>query len=136
MHRAAKITHIVIFLTLFLSAPLTAGESRESSAPAVAQTQHEMNRQAEDDYKKADAELNRVYRELMGHLSGDQKKALIDAELAWIQFRDTNCACWTLVHKGGSIYPLIYFGHMKSMTEDRTKQLRLMKRDMLIDEGR
>jgi uncharacterized protein YecT (DUF1311 family) len=134
MHRFTRVTLLFLFLTLTLPTPLTAGEDRGESA--LAQTQHEMNQQAEDDYKKADAELNRVYRELMGHLSGGQKKALVDAEIAWIKFRDTNCACWAFVHKGGSLHPLMYFGHMQRMTEERTKQLKVMKRDLLIDEGR
>jgi uncharacterized protein YecT (DUF1311 family) len=135
MRRITMVSLFLLLLALITTGRPTAGEYRSSSVSTVAQTQHEMNQQAEDEYKKADAELNRVYRELMGHLSGEQKKALTVAELAWIKFRDTNCACWALVHRGGSLYPLMHFGHMKSMTEERTKQLNVMKRDMLIDEG-
>ncbi|MGV8120539.1 MAG: hypothetical protein AB2L14_12330 [Candidatus Xenobiia bacterium LiM19] len=40
------------------------------------------------------------------------------------------------MHKGGSLYPLMYFGYMKSMTDERTAQLKTMKKDMLIDEQR
>jgi uncharacterized protein YecT (DUF1311 family) len=123
----------MLFLILSLARPLSAGESQRQHLAPVAQTQHEMNQQAEDDYKKSDAELNRVYKDLMGHLTAEQKKAMIDAELAWIRFRDANCACWALPHKGGSLHPLMYFGYMKSMTDDRIKQLKDMKRDLLID---
>jgi uncharacterized protein YecT (DUF1311 family) len=136
MSYSVKVSAVLVFLSILLSAPLRAGEWAGHGCEAVAQTQQEMNRQAEDDYRKSDAELNAVYRELMTHLSGEQKKALVEAELAWIRFRDSNCACWALVHKGGSLYPLMYFGYMKSMTDERTAQLKAMKRDMLIDEQR
>jgi uncharacterized protein YecT (DUF1311 family) len=135
MNRIATTVILALVFTAVLSGTLMAGRNEKGHDPAIAQTQHEMNQEAENDYKKSDAELNRVYRELMGHISGDQKKALIDAELAWIKFRDSNCACWALVHKGGSIYPLMYFGHLKTMTDDRIRQLKFMKQDMLIDEG-
>lgn len=89
-----------------------------------AQTQNEMNQDAEDNFKKADAELNKTYKQLISKLKGTEKKALIDSELAWIKFRDTNCAFWASPNKGGSIYPLIYFGKKKKMTESRTAELK------------
>jgi uncharacterized protein YecT (DUF1311 family) len=40
---------------------------------------------------RQDATLNNNYRILMSKLSSDQKKALLEAERAWIAFRDANC---------------------------------------------
>jgi len=42
-----------------------------TSFVALGQTQREMNRQACDEYKKADAELNRVYRQTLSQYGGD-----------------------------------------------------------------
>ncbi len=41
--------------------------------------------------KRQDALLNQNYRKLMASLSAERKKALQEAQRAWIKFRDTNC---------------------------------------------
>jgi uncharacterized protein YecT (DUF1311 family) len=40
---------------------------------------------------RQDTKLNENYKQLMAKLSPDRKKALLDAERAWITFRDANC---------------------------------------------
>jgi uncharacterized protein YecT (DUF1311 family) len=96
----------------------------------LAQSQQEMNRDARERYDKADAELNKVYKKLIAGIVKEQKNALTDAQLAWIKFRDANCACWASPNKGGSIYPLIYYGRMKTMTEERTAELRELMKEL------
>ena len=41
--------------------------------------------------KRQDAVLNENYRKLMAPLSAKRKKALQEAQRAWLKFRDTNC---------------------------------------------
>ena len=41
--------------------------------------------------KRQDALLNENYRKLMASLSAKRKKALQEAQRAWLKFRDTNC---------------------------------------------
>jgi uncharacterized protein YecT (DUF1311 family) len=41
--------------------------------------------------KRQDALLNENYRKLMASLSTKRKNALLEAQRAWLKFRDTNC---------------------------------------------
>ena len=43
------------------------------------------------EYKKVDKELNSVYNKLKKELNETDKKNLIEAQKAWILFRDSNC---------------------------------------------
>lgn len=44
-----------------------------------------------DQYEKVDKELNSVYKKLKKELKETDKKNLIEAQKAWIKFRDLNC---------------------------------------------
>jgi len=105
-------------------------QTAQSQNLLLAQSQQEMNRDARERYDKADAELNKVYKKLIAGIVKEQKNALTDAQLAWIKYRDANCACWASPNKGGSIYPLIYYGRMKTMTEERTAELRELMKEL------
>jgi uncharacterized protein YecT (DUF1311 family) len=71
---------LAIALVLGFSAPAIA-------ADAVAEMQALKAKQA----KAADAELNRVYQQLLLLSSSVEKKKLIQAEQAWIKYRDLEC---------------------------------------------
>ena len=92
---------------------------------AGAQSQHEMNRQAEADFEKADAELNRVYKKTLSDLDAEGQKKLKAAQRAWIAFRDTQAEFDADSEaRGGSMYPMIYYGGLARLTRERIKQLR------------
>jgi uncharacterized protein YecT (DUF1311 family) len=44
--------------------------------------------------KQQDARLNENYKRLMSKFSEERKKTLLEAQRAWIRFRDANCAFW------------------------------------------
>ena len=44
--------------------------------------------------KQQDARLNENYKRLMSKLSEERKKAILEAQRAWIRFRDANCTFW------------------------------------------
>jgi uncharacterized protein YecT (DUF1311 family) len=110
-------------------------------APALSQTvdcantsiQMELNFCAEQDWTAADAELNRVYKEVMAAMKAmDQSlppelqgaaTTLRDAQRAWITFRDANCNLAGYPMRGGSAEPLLIYGCLRQMTLDRTRQL-------------
>lgn len=98
---------------LLLGAPTVAG----------AQSQQEMNQQADADYRKADAELNAVYQKLIQKVPPEVKESLIDAQLAWIKFRDAEAKARAAEVEGGSLYPLLYAGSLAETTRVRTRQL-------------
>ena len=116
----------------FLMGPANLTQNQKSQDPcANAKTTAEMRDCAGKEYKQADVELNRVYKQLISKL-GDEghKAALKNAQQAWIRYRDTNCEYEGYLNRGGTIYPVIYTGCLTRMTKERTTELReLMKED-------
>jgi uncharacterized protein YecT (DUF1311 family) len=96
---------------------------REDPCPG-SNTQFELNRCAARARDKADAELNKVYRELMKDAGATERAKLRAAQLAWIKFRDAHCDYTSVGNKGGSIYPMVYSFCLAKVTNDRGKQLR------------
>ncbi|NJO76208.1 MAG: DUF1311 domain-containing protein [Leptolyngbyaceae cyanobacterium RM1_406_9] len=100
--------------------------SQVAAAPtdcANAQTQAEINQCAQAFYETADAELNRVYQNLKASLNSQEQEELIDAELAWIDYRDETCDAESSQYEGGSIQPTIYYGCLERVTAERTAEL-------------
>lgn len=93
-------------------------------------SQNEMNRCAQDEYKKADVELNKVYQQTMAKLSPEHRQKLKTAQLAWIPFRDAHCDCDAFIFDGGSMQPLIQFTCLESETRNRIKQLKSLAGDV------
>lgn len=97
-------------------------------ALASAQSQSEMNADACRDAKAADAELNRVYKDVMARAAEDAKLAdrVKVAQRAWVAFRDAQLAL--LYPPGdptqGSVAPMCACLAEQELTTDRTKQLR------------
>jgi len=102
-----KTKYCIAFLILFLS------------NLSFAQTQLEMNQAADAKFKKADAELNKVYKQLMTMLDKNEKQLLIIAEKDWLKFRDSHCKFETAQYDGGSIQPLIYSTCLEDLTQKR-----------------
>ncbi len=88
------------------------------------QTQSEMNQSASVEYQKADKELNRVYGLLTKKIDATQKSALIEAEKAWLKYRDLHCKFECMDNEGGSMYPMLYSGCMTELTNKRTLELK------------
>ena len=83
------------------------------------QSQAEMNICAARYYQSADRKLNQVYQQLPAPM----RSQITSAQLAWIDFRDTNCDFARSLFAGGSIEPRIYNGCLGGMTEQRTFEL-------------
>jgi uncharacterized protein YecT (DUF1311 family) len=96
-------------------------------------TQMELNACADRDFRKADAELNAVYRQVVAKLAG-QPVALArlkDAQRLWVQLRDADLEARYPVGKDenprvlyGSMYPMLYSGAKAALTTTRTAYLR------------
>ena len=92
-------------------------------------TQFELNQCAARARDKADAELNKVYRELMKDAGTTERAKLRAAQLAWIKFRDTQCDYESVGNKGGSIYPMVVSFCLARVTNARVKQLQEILRE-------
>ncbi|REH01240.1 lysozyme inhibitor LprI family protein [Flavobacterium aquicola] len=99
---------------------------------SFAQTQLEMNQTASAKYKKADAELNKVYKQLMSMLDQNEKTLLIQAEKDWVKFRDSHCKFEASQYEGGSIKPLIYSTCLEELTKKRIAEIKasIKERDL------
>ncbi|MEY4927459.1 MAG: hypothetical protein RI894_1895 [Bacteroidota bacterium] len=105
-----KLSLIAIFLATFLAA-------------SFAQTQAELNQTSAAEYKVADKQLNLVYNKVVKVADAQSKAALLEAEKAWIKYRDLHCKYACMQYDGGSIYPLMYNSCLTEMTKQRTKEL-------------
>ncbi len=94
----------------------------------AAQTQGEMNLSAAKAFARADAELNRVYAGLLKSLDAKTARKLKTAQLAWLKFRDAECALLASKVEGGSVYPMIYEMRMTELTKKRVKELQASRK--------
>ncbi len=95
------------------------------SVKCFGQTQLEMNIQANNDYKVADAKMNTLYKKVLNSLkNASDKKLLLEAQRAWIKYKETHCKLAAKAYESGSIQPLIYATCLTSITEDRIKELK------------
>lgn len=76
--------------------------------------------------KRQDAGLNAAYKELQAELNAGRKKQLLEAQRAWIKFRDTNCDFY-YDPEGGSLARLAANDCILTMTANRAQELRNLK---------
>jgi uncharacterized protein YecT (DUF1311 family) len=99
-----------------------------------AKTQVEMNDCASEEFKKEDAELNRVYQEILKKYKDDPVfiKKLREAQQAWLKFRDAQFEArfpHILDSRGqynyGTVFPMCSSLYKAELTHARTEDLRL-----------
>lgn len=100
---------------------------------ATAEAQQDLNQCAELDWQAADEALNDAYKRAMAEMKDMDANmpedlqgaadALRDAQRAWITYRDANCLHAGFPMRGGSAEPLLVYGCMAEMTNDRTVEL-------------
>ena len=88
--------------------------------------QASMNECAAKSYKRADAELNALYEQIVGRLSdrATTRASLTAAQRAWIAFRDAECAFVGSGVAGGSIQPMIVASCLEDLTHRRIKDFK------------
>lgn len=98
-------------------------------------TQADMNQCAAETYRKADAALNAQWSKTRAVLLGWDKsvppadkngaaKRLLDAQRAWLSYRDSSCELEAYSAHGGSMEPLLNMSCMQEMTEKRVEELK------------
>ncbi len=109
----------IALMTLFFSSSAFASSECDN-----AQDQATMNKCANNDFAKADKQLNAQYSEIEKRLSGDDdaKKLLITAQRAWVKFRDAECNFSASGTAGGSMHPMTVALCKEDLTTERNKQ--------------
>ena len=77
---------------------------------------------------RQDARLNENYKNLLSKLAAERKSALIEAQRAWIKFRDTNCGFYA-DPEGGSAARMAANECILNATAQRATELRLLTND-------
>lgn len=105
----------------------------------TAETQQDMNFCAEQDWQVADADLNDAYGAALALMQeidtvtepmGDtEEERLRTAQRAWVDYRDAACDVAGYAMRGGSAEPLLIYGCMAALTEERTAGLRSLVED-------
>jgi uncharacterized protein YecT (DUF1311 family) len=101
------------------------------------QYQAEMNLCAARDLERADAELNRLWREVIAAARANDREidrefdqqptyeaTLRNAQRAWVTFRDAHCEHESFEARGGSMQSMLYEACRAALTQERIKQLR------------
>ncbi|NEP16196.1 MAG: DUF1311 domain-containing protein, partial [Leptolyngbya sp. SIO4C1] len=88
-----------------------------------AETQQAMNRCAQQNYRQSDDALNDLYQTVRADLSEAAEAKLIEAEQAWLDFRDQNCDFERSQFEGGSLAPLIHASCLEQLTDERLAEL-------------
>ncbi|MHA7058850.1 lysozyme inhibitor LprI family protein [Aquimarina sp. M1] len=110
-----------VFILLFLTFNLT----------CFSQTQSEINKEASNNYKKADIELNNVYQNILAEYKYDTAfiGQLKRTQRIWISYRDAELEMkFPAENKQveyGSVYPMCVSLFLKELTNERTEKLKI-----------
>ena len=120
-----------MILALFIAAGQVqpaAGDALETACYEADYSQQGMNRCAGDAYQRADRALNAEWAKIVAAEGGkEEQKLLLEAQRAWIKYRDAHCEASAYSSKGGSIWPMLVSGCMAELTRRRTRELAMMR---------
>lgn len=97
----------------------------QSEAECVSpQGQQMMNACAAKEYREADDALNAAWAsaKAFGDAIG-QGDALLEAQRAWLAYRDAACAVQASPYEGGSLQPFVHATCLSRITKERTAML-------------
>ena len=118
-----KFALVGLFILLAFVSLSYAGKKQATNPCANPQNTIEMRECESKNMKEADAELNKIYKQLMSRIDKNQKDKLKAAELAWIKYRDAHCEFEASFYEGGTMQPQVHSSCLRAMTEKRTKEL-------------
>lgn len=120
-----RIALVLLSVPLLLSAAPAKTQKQRQIQPCESRgSQAEAGDCAYQEYKAADAELNRTYNRLAAVLDAEDKGALKESELAWIKYRDTYCTFESSQYKGGTMRPMIESFCLTRVTKAHTAELK------------
>ena len=69
--------------------------------------------------------MTKLYKTVMNRLdTRKEKDMLLNAQRAWIKYKETHCTALANQYEGGSMMPLIYYGCLGQLTGERKAQLK------------
>ena len=102
-------------------------DAEETACMDADQSQQGMNMCAGEAYERADKALNVQWAKVMaGEGDKEEDKLLLEAQRAWLKYRDAHCLASAYSSLGGSIWPLLVSGCKAELTRQRTRELVVM----------
>lgn len=120
----------VLILPLLLVVTGNASSAGGTKVELKPQTQMELNNKACAAHKKADAEMNKIYRRILSENRGDKVfvQKMRAAQRAWLVFRDAHLeAMYPAADKRaayGTVNPMCQCMELEKLTDERTRVLR------------
>ncbi len=100
------------------SIPLVDVESKEDL------TQYELNGKAKKKFEDSKVKLNLILEQLLSKLNPKEKEALEKSQKSWEEYSIEQAFSASSSYQQGSIYPLIYFSELESLTIERAARLK------------
>lgn len=133
---------LAVSLALALQVATAAPQGADCAEPA---TQTAINMCAGQDYARADAELNVVWRELRAVTKQEDEYSyddgqpghwptLLEAQRTWIAYRDAHCRLVGYDARGGSLEPMLVSACKAELTRARTQRMRTLLTNQLSGE--
>ena len=102
------------------------------ATPAAAQTQAQMNADAGAAWRRADAAMTAQWKRTYAQMKAREKTgdgfayaaALLNAQRAWLKFRDAHCLVAAAEFQGGSLQPMARLQCLAALSTERTRQLK------------
>jgi uncharacterized protein YecT (DUF1311 family) len=107
MSRLAGVSLVTLAGVVLLSRAASAQTAEDCGNLPGTSTTRDLDQCYNRIYRQADAALNTVYRQLTDKLSDPSERELLQqAEQAWLQYRDKQCAFETAGTRDGTIHPI------------------------------
>jgi len=119
----------LLLLSVFLFVNSRPSSASLSSSPSP-QNQFELTEKACADYKKADTEMNSIYRRILAENQNDRLfvQKMRAAQRAWVAFRDAHLeSLFPATDKRaayGSVQPMCHCMELEKITAERAKVLK------------
>ena len=131
MVRIFRLVIALLFFTAFGS-PHSASQRAEETAQKgpcdAAATQLDLNQCYGEQFKNADAHLNKIYSSLVKQLQSVKNETAVQklqaAEKAWIRYRDLHCEAARFEFEGGSMSPMVWAQCMAVTTQHRIEEIK------------
>lgn len=97
-----------------------------ATVPIHSQIDRPMIEAARKEFDQADADLNRVYKEVLAQLSPKGVTALKESQRAWLIFRDKTAEAYGASEEGGSNENVMFIRCSAAITRNRIKELKAL----------
>ena len=86
-------------------------------------TQMQLNARAEENYEKAQENLQNVIGDIDARVNDARSQSLLSGQHEWQKYSISQAKAAAALYEGGSMYSLIYLSELESLTNERTARL-------------